>query len=403
MAYCRIVKFLNSAKRIYLPARGIATALSLAFALLYSRELGVINRGYVAAIMSFTVLALILFTSGTTLTLRNLGSKGKLLENFPAFLSLILIEGLLGLMTFFIGIQVFSNFKDQLPIALIVVSLVYFVTSGMHLVSMEVLVALNFFKHASKLEILSIILQISFFLLSEILTPFTIAVRLLLSFSLASLIVTLLTLKIFHNVVAGVTVFGNPRVFLKKTKGNHSIGTVLGIVDKFDRLIITWFLPVTLLAKYSVMSRFISFFRFVPDTLSKIIVSQKIEHAKKLLGKLNLVIYLLIPISLLMIFLSRIAISKLLGDEWLLPWGVSILFAAQELLRGGFQVSGIFKISVGESVITHRLSLALGIFAVPLSIISTLVLGIYGVPLGFIVTYLTLLIVLNLRKETSIV
>lgn len=129
---------------------------------MYSRELGVINRGYVAAIMSFTVLTLILFTSGTTLTLRNLGSTGRLLDNFPAFLSLVLIEGVLGLATFAFGIQLFSNFKDRLPVALVAISLAYFLASGMHLVSMEVLVALNFFKKASKFEILSIVLQISF-------------------------------------------------------------------------------------------------------------------------------------------------------------------------------------------------------------------------------------------------
>jgi O-antigen/teichoic acid export membrane protein len=132
-------------------------------------------------------------------------------------------------------------------------------------------------------------------------------------------------------------------------------------------------------------------------------VSLKIEYAKNVLGKLNLVIYLIVPFSVLMISLSRIAISKLLGDEWLLPWGITILFALQELLRGGFQVSGIFKISVGDSALTHKLSLALGIFAVPLSIISTLVLGIYGVPIGFILTYMTLLLVLILRKGHSIV
>jgi O-antigen/teichoic acid export membrane protein len=403
MAYCRIVKFLKNAKIIYLPARGAGTALSLAFAVLYSRELGVINRGYVAAIMSFTVLTLILFTSGTTLTLRNLGPEGKLLDNFPAFLSLIFLEGLLGLLTFFIGIQAFSNFKDPLPIALISISMIYFVASGMHLISMEILIAFNFFKQASKLEILSIILQISFYLLLALFTPLTIATRLLMSFILASLIITLLTLRTIHKVVATSAFFGNPGMFLKKTKGNHSIGTVLGVIDRFDRIIITWFLPVALLAKYSVMSSFISFFRFIPDAISKIIVSLKIEYAKNVLGKLNLVIYLIVPFSVLMILLSRIAISKLLGDEWLLPWGITILFALQELLRGGFQVSGIFKISVGDSALTHRLSLALGIFAVPLSIISTLVLGIYGVPIGFILTYMTLLLVLILRKGHSIV
>lgn len=352
MAYCRIVRFLNSPRKIYLPARGLATSLSLGFALLYSHELGVINRGYVTVIMSITVLTLILFTSGTTLTLRNLGSTGRLQDNFPAFLSLVLIEGVLGLATFAFGIQLFSNFKDRLPIALVAISLAYFLASGMHLVSMEILVALNFFKKASLFEILSIVLQISFFLLLEFLTPFTIATRLLISFSLASLIITSMTLNAIHKDLAGACTLGDPREFFKKTKGNHSIGTVLGIIDKFDRLIITWFLPITLLAQYSVMSSFISFFRFVPDTVSKIIISFKIEHAKKLLGKVNLVIYLLIPTLMLMILFSRIAISRFLGDEWLLPWGVSILFATQELLRGASRFQGFLKYQL-ESLRLH--------------------------------------------------
>lgn len=86
-----------------------------------------------------------------------------------------------------------------------------------------------------------------------------------------------------HSEFAKTKKFGDPRIIFKQSKGNHSIGTVLGLVDRLDRLIIAWFLPFVLVAKFAVMSGLISFFRFLPDTLSKILVSTKSEAWRKFL------------------------------------------------------------------------------------------------------------------------
>jgi hypothetical protein len=403
MAYCPSMKSLSSPRRLYIPARGLATALALGFALLYSRQLGVTNRGFIAAIMTFSVVTLILITSGTTLTLRNLAAKNEFLSYFYGFKTLIAIELSAALVLFIFEILIFSTFKNEIPLSLFLISIVYFIACGMHLVFMEILLALHKFKIVSQFEILTVILQITFFLIFSQAQSISIAIRLLLSMSIAYIIISGLIVFNLRSSIGSWRCFSSPQNFLKKSKGNHSIGGVLGLVDRFDRVIISWLLPVSVLAQYSVMSSFIAFFRFLPDAYAKVLVSLKMEKLGHLQSKRFLLESLAVCALVMLIFLSRVLIERLLGPGWLLPLGVSVLFSIQELARGRFQVSGTEKISLGNSAATNRASLFLGLFAVPLSIIATLLLGVYGVPLGFILTYVTLLCFLNYRKVVKVV
>lgn len=403
MAYCPPMKSLPSPRKLYIPARGLATALALGFALLYCRQLGVTNRGFVAAIMTFSVVTLILITSGTTLTLRKLAAKDDFISYFYGFKTLIAIELLAALIIFIIEILIFSTFKNEIPSSLFLISIVYFIACGIHLVSMEILLALHKFKIASQFEILTVILQFSLFLMSSQAQSISIAARLLLSMSIAYVIISGLIVLNLWSSIGSWRCFSSPQYFLKKSKGNHSIGGVLGLVDRFDRVIISWLLPVSVLAQYSVMSSFIAFFRFLPDAYAKILVSLKMEKLGYLQSKRILLEGLAIFTLVMLTFLSRVLIERLLGPGWLLPLGVSVLFAIQELARGKFLVSGTVKISLGDSAATNRASFFLGFFAIPLSIIATLFFGVYGVPLGFILTYVTLLYFLNYRKVVGVV
>jgi O-antigen/teichoic acid export membrane protein len=403
MAYCPAMKLFSSPRRLYIPARGLATALALGFALLYSRQLGVTNRGYIAAIMTFTVVTLILTTSGTTLTLRKLATNGEFLPSFYSFKALIIVELFFAVILFTLEIQAFSILKSEIPRSLFFTSIIYFIASGMHLISMEVLIALNHFKIASMFEVLTVILQLSLFILSSLVPSISIATRLLLSFSFAATIISILVCIKLWRSAGPWSYFTSPLYFLKKSRGNHSIGGVLGVVDRFDRVIISWLLPVTFLAQYSVMSSFIGYFRFIPDAYSKIIVSLKIGKGGFIQTKKYFLITLTILIAIVIIILSRIAIVEFLGPEWILPWGISILFAIQEIVRGGFQVSGTAKIASGNSALANRASLFLAIFGIPVSISMTLLFGTYGVSVGFILTYAALLVMINHRKGIGVV
>ena len=388
-------------RQLYLPARGITSTLSLLFAFIYSKDLGVVNRSYVAVIMTFSILLIISMTSGTTLTLRNLPLELKNIKNISSFVSLVLIEGITGLLLFFLALTTFSIFRDHLPQTLILVSCLYFILSGIHLIFMEVLLAYNNFKKASKFEILTILLQMFFYFLLKSFPGVSIAVRLLLSFSVSHLIIAIMCYLWLRSEFGQVTKRANPKFFFKLTKGNHSIATVIGIVDRLDRLIIAWFLPVVLLGKYAVMSSLISFFRFLPDALAKLLISTKSENWGRYLKSRNRLLLGVVGLLILSTVASQTTITRLLGPDWLLPWGVSLTFALQELARGAFQLVGNYKISLGSSYQTHRAAVALLLTAGPLSFILAIWIGIIGVPSGFLLSYLGVL--LYLWRTTKLV
>lgn len=384
--------------KFYLVARGAATTLSLLFALYYSRELGVLNRSYLVMIMTSSTLIAIALTSGTTLTLRNLPLERKNINNISSFNALIIIEMLIGILLFFIALQGFSNLKTYLHPTLILIAIFYFILSLAHLVSFELLIVHNSFKTLAFCEVLTIIIQISFFILCEYFLDISIASRLLLSFIFSYLIISLFSYLYLHHKFAYTLRLGDPLVIFKQSKGNHTIGTVLGIIDRFDRIIIAWILPIVLLGKYAVMSSFIAFFRFVPDTLAKLMVSTKSESWRKYLQP-KLLLVAVLALLTIMVSCSQSIISFVLGPEWLLPWGVSLVYALQEFARGAFQLTGNYKVTIGNSFHTHRAALTLLLTAGPASFILALRLGVIGVPLGFLLSYLGVLLYLRRRSD----
>ena len=393
--------FPKNENRSYLVARTLATASSLIFAFIYSKELGLNNRSLITFVMASNLLIWVLVTSGTTLTLRKILLVNLDPQERKSFNSLITIEVTLALFLFISTIGLYSFFKNYLPTNYILGSAIYCLLSGFHLIIVEVLLASNEFRFSGFSDISTILLQVFFFFTLKASAGLSISVRLLISFSLSYLIVALAGL-FFIQKNEGLTIgFASPRIFFNKTPGNHTIGTVLGIVDRLDRIIITWFFPTVFLGQYAVMSGLISFFRFIPDSLSKIIVSSKSAIWGAYFKKRLVIMISLGCLVVSMIYSSQILIFRILGPEWLLPWGVSLVFALQELARGAFQVKGNHNVSIGSSHKTHRASKVLLLTAGPLAILFSQLLGIFGVPLGFLVSYIYLL--LFMRKEGEVV
>ena len=391
---------IKEARRFYLPSRAVATILSLLFAFFYSKELGVVNRSFVAVVMTLSVMIIIFATSGTTLTLRNLQLEEKIGKYLSSFISLIFIEVALGLLLFYFALMIFSTFRVPLHATIISLALIYFLSSALHLIFMEILIAFQRFKTAGLFEILTILLQFSFFFMIKLVIDISIAGRLFLALSGSYLIVAILCFLKLYPELRKSQKFGDPRIIFKQSKGNHSIGTVLGMVDRLDRLVIAWFLPLVLLGKFAVMSSFISFFRFIPDAISKILISTKSESWRNYLKIPILIIIVLASFVGGSVFATQILISQMLGPEWLLPWGVGFIFALQELARGAFQLSGNYKVSLGISTKTHKAALILLVSAGPLAILFAYWFGVIGVPFGFLLSYLGVLF--YMKRDTKI-
>jgi hypothetical protein len=378
----------------YVLARGAAAVLALSFALFYSKELGVLGRSYLVMIMTLSVLVAISITSGTTLTLRNLASQKNSSQNMSSFHSLIVLETLVGVSVFSTLLIVFSSVKYTLHPTVISMASIYFISSTAHLVTSELLISKSAFGILAVLDVMTIILQFFLYLILKNLTDFTLLSDLLLSFIFSYSVIAVLGLTHLRNHFGHNFSFRNPLFFFNLSRGNHSLGIVLGIVDRLDRLIIAWFLPISFLGKYAVMSGAISFFRFIPEATGKLIVSLKSNFWQKHIAQKSLLLGVF-AFMVIVVFSSQLLIGQILGADWLLPWSVTLAFALQELARGAFLISGNYTVSVGNSTHIHRAALCLLLISIPLTFSLAKLKGLIGVPLGLLLSYLVVLLFLR--------
>lgn len=375
-------------RKIYVPLRGFATAASLFLAFKYSKDLGVINRSYIAIIMTSSILSLTIFTSGTTLTLRNIKLDISKKRVNSSFSSLIIIEGILGFILFYFSLLIFSLLKSPIPNQLIMISSFYFVSSFAHLIALESLLAQVKFKLAGKYEFLTILLQILIYTFGGLISSVSIAVRLLLTFTLSYIIVVFLILIKRDLQVSVFKPNFKPQLFWNLCKSKHLINTSLGFVDRVDRIMIAWILPTINVGQYSAMSSLVSITRFIPDAISKILVAGKVSSKYRIARYMAMSIGLIFLGVLSLIPFSQWLISRLLGPEWLLPWYISGVFLLQELGRGTFQILQNRESRNSHSVTAHNASVILIVSSLVLGAIFALLLKLPGVPLGFAIAYL---------------
>ena len=154
-----------SSSKAYLGYRAFTSGSSLAFAFLYSRSLGIENRSVIAFVMTANALTWIVITSGTTLTLRKLRPSAFDVNVLRSFCSLYLLEVFLSWILFAVLVFSYSSFKNDIPLNLLLGVFLYFFLSGLHLLGVELLLAFDQFKASGLLDIASIIIQVTFFLI----------------------------------------------------------------------------------------------------------------------------------------------------------------------------------------------------------------------------------------------
>jgi len=377
----------------YIPARGGANFASLILAVVYSRDLGVTNRGIIAAIMSFSVLSIVAAFGGTTLTLRQIGFYELSLELKKSLISLLLLLTIASFILFVSSIFTYSNLKSEIPSNLIRLGLVYFFASVIQFLALEFLLSKKYFVAAAKIEITTVLLQILLYSTLSNLNFFSAAINLLLAFSISYFGVSLyIATKFYTSDEFGL---GLPWHYLRETKGKHSLGLALGILDRLDRIFIAWLFPITVLGQYATMSGFLSAARFFPDAVSRIRVAGYKIFGDTRLRKPELLALLSVLFGILAVLSARNFISWALGPEWLLPIPVFAFFCAQELARGLFQFLCNSHIKNDQPLKSHRASLTLVLLILPALLIFTHVLGIVGVPIAFFFCYVISILIMS--------
>ena len=371
----------------YLAAKVTATLLSLVFAFLYSRELGIVNRSILIYVFTLSSLTWIVLTSGSTLTLRKLmPDKGS--RDFGSFIALIITQTMIGITVLTIGLLVFSNYKTKIPGPLIGLIYAYFLLSGFAMILVEILITYLHYLFSGLIELVAVVIQ--FFLFFMILTPLelSIASKLLLSFNISYLIICLRMAQLIIFSLGMNFKISSPRIFWKATKGSHLLGVSLGIVDRLDRFIIAFYFPTGTLAKYSAMSSLISYFRFLPEFFSRIMISGFFLPYSVLRRNRVLVISLLILAVSTIVLFSRIFISTFLGQEWLLPITIFVAFGVQEILRGAYQISLNYNSKLNLAFSTSMAPVLLLVTAPILSGLTVHVFGLIGIPIAFSLAFI---------------
>ena len=377
-----------SERRSYFLTRALTTFLAMLFALGYSRSLGLTNRSLIAFIMISNSMIWILATSGTTLTLRKLNPMLLNSRISKSFISLLSVEIVTAFIFFLATNLIYSRLKNELPRNLLIGVIVYFFFSGLHLLSIEILIAFERFRIAGTLELVTIIIQILAFYALMSLDALSLANSLLLAFSISYLTVFLFTLFTIRKSFSLSIGFSSPKEFYILTKGNHTLGFTLAVMDRLDRLLVGILLPTEMLGRFAVTSGMFTVFRFIPNATSKLLTSKSNSALPNWIASKRIVVTLTLVLTLVTLFGSRLVVEFWLGTSWLLPLSVTFLILVQEIIRGAFEVNSSKSIVDGFSNLVHKQSVLIPIFTILIAYFSTQLFGIVAIPLTFSLSYL---------------
>jgi hypothetical protein len=363
---------------------GGITALSLAF--IYSDSLGVVNRSILTYVLVLSTLIWVALSSGSTLTLRKMMPE---LDSsaFRSFLGLIYIQLIIGFLLFTAGLLLYSFLKVKIPFTFFLLSLVYFLAASSISFLIEVLISRLYFVYSAKIEFGCTVTQLIFFFSFKQFTSLSLGVVVLLSFIVSYACACLMvTLKIKIDFPYSFRPL-NPSEFLHFTKGNHSLGISIAILDRFDKLFIAFMFPLGALAPYSIFVSLISVFRSFPDYLSRLIISHKITRFATLFWvRVRMVcVYFLLLIGV--VIFSRSLVLNTLGDEWVIPITLGFALAVHELLRGLFQIRLNELVSRGTNAVTNLFPILALILITPTLFLTSSTLGLVGVPVAYIMVY----------------
>ena len=381
----------------YVLTRGISSFLALIFSLYYSKTLGVEKRSLVTLILVVIVIVIVAFTSGVGLAFRKYTVSNPELLSLSSYLYTNLILAFL-VSGFSVGILlIYSASLVSIPSTLLYLAAIYAFLGALDFTYHQGLIAYGLFKIASILDLLTIIIQISVFSLFTISNQVSIAASLFtaLIISYITSVVSSALILIVHTNTSITPSLKEIMFLFKNSAPFHIVGIASGFADRIDRIAIAWFLPLGVLGKYAVGTSFMSYLRFLPEAISRLIVSGQSDFQLKTYKLIGNSWFKRFVVGLLASFIlavgSQLLVRITLGKEWLIPFIVVLGFAIQEFIRGYFQLRISTLVAVGRENAVFRLSILLILLSTIFSFLGINLAGLIGVPIGIVLTYLVLI------------
>ena len=160
--------------------RGISALLALLFSLYYSRTLGIEKRSLVTLMLVVIVIVIVALTSGVGLAFRKYTVSNPELVSLSAYLYINVILAFLVSVCSTLILSFYSATRVSIPSTLLYLAAIYAFLGALDFNYHQGLIAYGMFKIASILDLLTIIIQISVFLLFSLTSHVSLAASLLL-------------------------------------------------------------------------------------------------------------------------------------------------------------------------------------------------------------------------------
>ena len=392
------LKALFAPRVVYIGGRFSTLIISFMFSVIYSRLLGLENRAVLTFIFTIVSLLVLGFTASLGLSLRERLSRTHQasLELLIYFKHLLLLTFIL-LCAFNMSLFLYSLIVAHLSIKIYLVASLLLISSSFIQGMNDCLVALDRLRTVMLFEISQVIMQIlAFFVLEH-----------LFDLSYINAVMFAITTTYFTSgVIISILIWKSGLIRYEDISDNlqlnlityckDSIKVILPtiLIDRVDKLLIAIFLPLSTLSRYSILLTFVSLFRFIPESVSKMYFSKhKLNIQIRKLRSLPILIFLPAFIGF-GYFLYKFMTLILLGEDWLMPFDIFLLVGFYELIRGIYVVSINRHYAIGNFKIGNFIpSTSLLVF---LSILLPLVflglIGIRGIPIGLTLGYLLILL-----------
>ena len=371
----------------------MASVLSLLYSLAYTAYLGPERRSVLTFVLTTSMVLTVVFTSGLSLHVR---SRTRAEIDAPFMYSYLLLSfGLAILVAIFstLILLVYANNRFSLPSVLVFLCFLYAFLSTFTLSLIDCLIAIGMLKFSMLFDFLLVLIQILigavFVILNQTSQIVAIIVSFLASYSIISF--SALTLLAYLFPYSNIKFRKEVKALINKSKHLYIVGVSAGVVDRIDKLVIGFFLPLEVLGKYALTSGILAFGRFLPEAIAKSMFFEREQNKTEISGinppPRSIAIFCG---SLFLSICAAEAIVFLFGEEWNLPFTLTLLFALQELVRAYYQMSiSNLLLSKRADIVAKsaRYLLFLSLIFIPL---FTHLIGIYGPPMSLILLYLVM-------------
>ena len=388
---------ISGSSAAYLGSRWSALFLSFCFSILYSRLMGLESRSVLTFILTIVSLLVLGITSNLGLRLRQkISMQGDKKLLVSKYLSDLVHITLLLLIVFFPIMLSYSFLVTPINLKILILATLLLITSNLAYGFSEMLVALDKIKTVGLFGISEILLQLIVFYLAYNLIGTSLIISVFFGFSISYLISSTTTLMISRQYLDLAGIFRNVKnkIRIPDLLDRESLAVSLPFIfmDRLDKILIGFLLPLPDLSKYSIVLVFFSALRSIPEAIARIRFSR---HSFTYKNKNTTLPWGLIVIAFVIVGIYpaySFLISNLLGANWLVTFNTFLVIGVFEVARGFFLLQINFDFASAKNSNTFRNILILISLSILFTSVTISTLGLVAVPASFGASYLVLIL-----------